>query len=297
MADAAGDLGPVLGRVRFDISGTLTYRHTSAAAGWAGACLTHVRVGREGRFQGCWSTLRVSGGVASPMSPFPACGGVAAPPGARLQVAVPGQPCSGSWSAPSESVNLFVDVALVERAFEAPYRESLVLEASRSLHADAFAEHLLQALLADVVAGSPDGPVPGETLVLLLLHRIRAYRPRGPASGARLSAAETRRLRGYVVGNLESTLHLEDLAGCLGMSARHLCRTLRNTLGLTPHRYVMQLRLEHARHLLASGTRSLEEVAERSGFADRSHMSTSFRRVLGTTPNHFRNSLAESDGA
>ena len=285
------ELGRMLGRMRFEMSGSLIYQHTSAAAGWSGACLTHLRLERSGQYDGCWSTLRISTAIPSQTAP-------GRHPAAGLTVGVPGQPCSGTWSGVSETVSLFVDVGLVERTFGAPFSESTVLAADRTLHGDGFVEHLLNALLADVIAGSPDGPVPGETLVLLILRRIRAYRPApSEATATRLSRAEIRRLQAYVAANLASSLHLEDLAGCVAMSPRHLCRTLRNTLGLTPHRYLVQCRTEHARALLVAGARSLDEVAERSGFADRTHMSTTFRRLLGTTPSHIRNTRGESDEA
>ncbi|MGI4942002.1 MAG: helix-turn-helix transcriptional regulator [Janthinobacterium lividum] len=210
-------------------------------------------------------------------------------------VGVPGETYSGSWSAVLESVNLFVDPALIETVLHRPYSEGLVLAAVRRLHVDKTIKHLMAALLEDVVAGSPAGPLLGETIVAAILRRLHAAGPSLPgAPGARLSPHELGVLRTYVHENLAATLHLNDLADCLDLSVRHFCRTLRATVGMAPHQYVIHCRLEHARQLLAARAMSFDEIAEVCGFADRRHMSSTFRRVLGITPLQSRNTSQQS---
>jgi AraC family transcriptional regulator len=52
---------------------------------------------------------------------------------------------------------------------------------------------------------------------------------------------------------------------------------------MTPHRYVVHLRLQRAIELLRDGRSSLAEIAARTGFADQSHLSRWVRRVHGVS--------------
>jgi transcriptional regulator GlxA family with amidase domain len=59
---------------------------------------------------------------------------------------------------------------------------------------------------------------------------------------------------------------------------------------VSPHQYLIQVRVNNARWLLSagSGERSLAEVASAVGFADQSHLTRHFKRVTGLTPRQFR---------
>ena len=59
-------------------------------------------------------------------------------------------------------------------------------------------------------------------------------------------------------------------------------------LGVTPHQYLLRVRLRHAARLLAEETRPVTEVALDVGFADLSNFVRSFRRAAGVSPSRFR---------
>ena len=69
---------------------------------------------------------------------------------------------------------------------------------------------------------------------------------------------------------------------------RSFTRWFSAEFGVSPHRYVMQARIERAKSLLANTTRPLSEVALDCGFSSQSHLSTVFRRFTGRTPGRFR---------
>jgi AraC-like DNA-binding protein len=60
---------------------------------------------------------------------------------------------------------------------------------------------------------------------------------------------------------------------------------------MTPHAYLMQVRADRARRLIAGGT-PLAEAAAGSGFADQSHMTRLFIRAYGITPGAYAAALA-----
>ncbi len=92
-----------------------------------------------------------------------------------------------------------------------------------------------------------------------------------------------KRAREYLASHLADKVTLRELAHASGLSEWHLLRVFRDQLGLTPHQWHTQLRLNHARRLLADGV-SIADVACATGFTDQSHFTRVFRSVSGTTP-------------
>jgi AraC-like DNA-binding protein len=75
-----------------------------------------------------------------------------------------------------------------------------------------------------------------------------------------------------------------------GISRFQLIRAFKQAFGLTPEDFRRQLRVERARALLA-GPRRLSEIALCAGFADQSHMTREFRRLVGLSPGYYRRAL------
>ena len=79
-------------------------------------------------------------------------------------------------------------------------------------------------------------------------------------------------------------IEVTDLANLAGRSAFHFTRVFARSVGMTPYRYVVHLRLQAALRLLRAGQMSLAEIAADTGFADQSHLSRWIRRVHGVAP-------------
>src|ERR1700751_1285759 len=93
----------------------------------------------------------------------------------------------------------------------------------------------------------------------------------------------------YIMENLEGSPRLEQMAVVARLSPSHFTRRFKAATGLAPHQYVIARRVERARHLLKSDDEvGLAEVAVRAGFADQSHFSFHFKRIVGVTPKKFR---------
>ena len=74
------------------------------------------------------------------------------------------------------------------------------------------------------------------------------------------------------------------------MSPYHLVRVFKQATGVSPHQYLIQVRVNNARALLMAGAgkRSVAAVAEAVGFADQSHLTRHMKRLLGVTPGEVR---------
>jgi len=91
--------------------------------------------------------------------------------------------------------------------------------------------------------------------------------------------------------NLDAQLSLQVLAKESGYSRVHFVRMFRAATGYTPHNYLLKLRVDRVRELLANPTLSLTDIALECGFSSHSHLSRVFRQVLGATPSEYRRSL------
>ncbi|HVE52363.1 MAG TPA: AraC family transcriptional regulator [Ramlibacter sp.] len=83
-------------------------------------------------------------------------------------------------------------------------------------------------------------------------------------------------------------LRLEVLAGVAEQGTFQFLRSFSKAVGLTPHAYVNERRLQLARRVARTPGASLAEAAFAAGYASQSHMGTSFRRALGVTPAAWR---------
>jgi len=89
-------------------------------------------------------------------------------------------------------------------------------------------------------------------------------------------------------------INLHKVARSLGISEDHLCRKFKEACHLTPHDYLEKLRLKSAIRLLTETRYSLEEIAELTGFYDKSHFIHAFRKFARTTPQRLRERLKET---
>jgi AraC-like DNA-binding protein len=109
-----------------------------------------------------------------------------------------------------------------------------------------------------------------------------------PQAHGGLSAGAMRRIREYMEVHLGESIDLSMLAGVAGLSVHHFARQFKQSIGVTPHHYLTQKRVERAQEMLAKTDLSLAEIAYAAGFSDQSHLSRHFRHMLGTTPREFR---------
>jgi AraC-like DNA-binding protein len=113
--------------------------------------------------------------------------------------------------------------------------------------------------------------------------------PEPPASNrGGLSPARSHRICEYINSNLGQNISLELLAEMAGLSIHHFARAFKQTVGMPPHCYVLQRRIEHAQQMLRNTELPLSEIALSAGFSDQSHLARHFRRITGMAPSAVR---------
>jgi AraC-like DNA-binding protein len=96
-----------------------------------------------------------------------------------------------------------------------------------------------------------------------------------------------REVRAYLEEHACEDISLGDLAKLSGLSPFHLTRVFRQEVGLPPHAYQVQIRVQRAQGWIAAGW-SLAEVALAAGFNDQSAFSNQFKRHVGVTPGQYK---------
>jgi len=107
----------------------------------------------------------------------------------------------------------------------------------------------------------------------------------------RLADWRLRRLKDRIAADLSASLSITDLADECGMSARHLMRTFRATLGMTISDYIAQTRIDAAKRALLRDDTLVKVIAGQCGFQSAAAFAAAFRTATGMTPRQFRDAL------
>ncbi len=122
------------------------------------------------------------------------------------------------------------------------------------------------------------------TTLVQLIRRHAAERPALPPAATAPQAVA--RAQAYLESCYAENVSLAELAHIAGLSPFHLTRIFRQAVGLPPHAYLNQVRIRQARQLLLAG-RPIAAVALDTGFADQSHLTRRFKRIVGVTPGQY----------
>ncbi|MCU0535849.1 MAG: AraC family transcriptional regulator [Hydrococcus sp. Prado102] len=95
------------------------------------------------------------------------------------------------------------------------------------------------------------------------------------------------RVRDFIQAHFAENISLKQLSEIAQLSRFHLCRMFRHEIGIPPHTYQMQIRVDYAKRLINQG-KSLTQIAAIAGFYDQSHFGRHFKRITGVSPNHYR---------
>lgn len=155
--------------------------------------------------------------------------------------------------------------------------------------------------LAHAVADSLD--VPGALNALFVeqmglamgTHLARRYgsaRARDLQRKGVLSAAKVARAKELLMEKANLGVSIEEVANECELSRGYFIRAFSRTTGLTPHQWLLEQRVAHARQLIETTAMTLAEIAVVCGFADQSHLNRVFARIVGHPPGAWRRGVS-----
>lgn len=118
---------------------------------------------------------------------------------------------------------------------------------------------------------------------LMEFYRLIAYKdPATAVSSALMKALD------YINYNYPSPITMDELCSVSGVTKQHLCLLFRKKLSMRPMEYIAKRRIQEAKALLTGTEKSIEQVAEETGFCSESYFCKLFKRYEGMTPSAFR---------
>lgn len=177
-----------------------------------------------------------------------------------------------------------------EQAKQSDYRRAL--SRMRFAFGDPLGVALTRQILAELYAPAADDRA---AYVGALANALRCHVLRGAAT-AQASQIPSSESSGYRIHRVlhEITEHpgehhsVEALAALAGISPAHFSRVFRRATGVSPHRFLLEARINRAKELLTASSMSLTILAEALGFASQSHFTRTFRALVGVPPSTFR---------
>ena len=95
------------------------------------------------------------------------------------------------------------------------------------------------------------------------------------------------KIKEYLKENLTNNPTIDDISKALNISRYHLIRLFKQSTNITPHAYLLNLKVEYAKELLKSGM-DIAEVALTTGFNDQSHLNRVFKQISACTPYEYK---------
>jgi AraC family transcriptional regulator len=121
---------------------------------------------------------------------------------------------------------------------------------------------------------------------LLQFYTTRQHTLREYTDG--LSSAKLQQAIDFINEHLGENLSLTEIAAQVDMSQFYFCRLFKQSVGTTPHKYLIQQRVERSKSLLRQRECSIVDIAADCGFANPSHFAKCFRKYTGVSPQQFR---------
>ena len=107
-----------------------------------------------------------------------------------------------------------------------------------------------------------------------------------------LAPWQVRTVLAHIETNLSTPIRNKDLAALARLSTFHFNVAFRNSVGNSPHEYIIRRRMERAQGLMLSTDKALSDIAAECGLADQSHFTRLFKRVVGESPAAWRRARA-----
>jgi len=94
-------------------------------------------------------------------------------------------------------------------------------------------------------------------------------------------------IKEYLQAHYQRNVMIDELTQLTHLSRAYLIRAFRKAVGIPPHTYLLQIRVERSKLFLAAG-KTVRQTAYEVGFADQSHLTRCFKRIVGVTPKQYQ---------
>ena len=181
----------------------------------------------------------------------------------------------------AESID--VDYSQVSIAPQFGIRDEHIHHIGMSLRHELKDSNVIGRLYADSLA---------KVLAMQLVRRYSYLKDLQTSRGG-VAPRKLRKAIEFINDNLdqEQTVTLSAVAAAVQMSYFHFSRAFKQSMGISPNAYMTEQRIARAKKWLSDTDLPIADIALRAGFASQSHFTTTFRKLVWTTPKAFRDRL------
>lgn len=200
-------------------------------------------------------------------------------------------PTQARWFQDVEFLLISLDDSLIQKAVASEIDCSNISFIPQRGVPDAQIFHLGMALKAELEAGCPTSKIFVDSIASALATRLVTHysdKRTLPTHATNLAQQQLRSVTDYINDNLELDLSLASLAALVDMSPYSFIRSFKSALGVTPHQYIIEQRMELAKFLLSHTQLPIVEIALRAGCSSQSNFTVLFRKQVGMTPKAYR---------
>jgi AraC family transcriptional regulator len=202
-------------------------------------------------------------------------------------------PIEVRWNAETEFTHCYLDANFLNRvAYESGNVDRVELRLIIPPTFDPLVWQLGSALQAVLANDAKNSCFYAESIAtalaahLLRFYATRNYTLREYQDG--LPKYKLDRALEYINEHLSEDVSLAAISTELGIGQYYLCRLFKQSLGMSPHKYLVQQRVERSKQLLKSKETKIIDIAMACGFANPSHFARCFRQQIGISPKQFR---------
>jgi AraC family transcriptional regulator len=183
---------------------------------------------------------------------------------------------------------------LTKTAYESVTTEHVELIPHYAMQ-DTFIDRIGQSLTAELAEDRFGSQLLVDSLTIALsIHLLRHYsnwhKPLRDYQGG-MPKRKLKQAIAYIHDHLADDLTIAAIADELEMSQYYFSRLFKQSIGMSPYRYVMEQRIEAAKHLLRKTPLPISVISDQVGFSNQNQLTIQFRNLTGTTPSNYRKHL------
>ncbi len=212
--------------------------------------------------------------------------------GPYVSIVSAGQSHGIDWYREADLVFFFISPSFLELLHSESCRQNRLELGEQYMIRDPLIEELGRAVRTEFLSNGPTRLLLESLGCVLTTHLLRTYAtdsqpitiPKGGLAPFRL-----RQVLDHIEAHLGTGLSITELARVAAITPDHFRHSFRESMGLSPYQYVLQQRVEEAKRLLTQRHLSLAQISTELGFESQNHFTTTFQRLVGTTPKRFQN--------
>jgi AraC family transcriptional regulator len=211
----------------------------------------------------------------------------------HLSILPPDAPTRWVFNEPGDVALVFLNRELFDQAIGAgAERDPAFVEVVprfviRDLVLERIAHRLLKAIAEPDASRLLTEEIAQDLASHLILAHSNVQLSRPSERTYAMAPGKLKRAQEFIVANLNADMSLKDIAAAAGMSLFHFAKSFKDTTGRSPHQFLTQCRLLHARSLLHDATLSIGQIAKAVGLSH-GRFTAVFGREMGMTPSEFR---------